>query len=209
MTILPTNKELFNRAENVTLTLELKNVPKIFVKIYEFHSENYYRATLKPITSNINLEGLIPAYEETHDFNHPKQVKFEHTFKFPQLNNKRGVFIIDFFSNGINSRAVIKKGSLSHVMKPNQTCMDFYVIDENKDICKQPGAGIWVSGFFYPANPEKGGKIEIPYQTSYQSKDCILLDNDFSEVARIEMYEDRYYLSVGYFIPQECLIVGN
>lgn len=83
MTILPTNKELFNRAENVTLTLELKNVPKIFVKIYEFHSENYYRATLKPITSNINLEGLIPAYEETHDFNHPKQVKFEHTFKFP------------------------------------------------------------------------------------------------------------------------------
>lgn len=87
--------------------------------------------------------------------------------------------------------------------------MDFYVIDENKDICKQPGAGIWVSGFFYPANPEKGGKIEIPYQTSYQSKDCILLDNDFSEVAKIEMYEDKYYLSVGYFIPQECLIVGN
>lgn len=52
-------------------------------------------------------------------------------------------------------------------MKPNQTCMDFYVIDENKEICKQAGTGIWVSGFFYPANPEKGGKIEIPYLTNY------------------------------------------
>lgn len=86
-------------------------------------------------------------------------------------------------------------------MKPNQTCMDFYVIDENKDICKQPGAGIWVAGFFYPANAEKGGWIEIPYQANYQMKDCILLDNDFSEVANIELYEDQYYLSVGYFIP--------
>ena len=62
---------------------------------------------------------------------------------------------------------MIKKGSLSYVMKPNQTCMDFYVIDENKEICKQAGTGIWVSGFFYPANPEKGGKIEIPYLTNY------------------------------------------
>jgi len=56
----------------VTLKLELKNVPKIFVKIFEFHSENYYRATLKPITSSINLEGLIPAFEETHEFKEPK-----------------------------------------------------------------------------------------------------------------------------------------
>jgi len=72
MTILSTNKEVFEWKEKVTLKLELKNVPKIFVKIFEFHSENYYRATLKPITSSINLEGLIPAFEETHEFKEPK-----------------------------------------------------------------------------------------------------------------------------------------
>lgn len=48
-------------------------------------------------------------------------------------------------------------------MKPNTNCMDFYIIDENKEICQQQGTGIWVSGFYYPSNPDKGGKIEIPY----------------------------------------------
>lgn len=61
----------------------MKNVQKVYVKIFEFHSENYYWATLKPITSSINLEGLIPAYEEVFEFNQPKQVKFLNTFEFP------------------------------------------------------------------------------------------------------------------------------
>lgn len=68
MTILPTNPEVFGKKERVTLNLELKNVPTVYVKIFEFHSENYYRAKLKPITSNINLEGLLPAYEKTFNF---------------------------------------------------------------------------------------------------------------------------------------------
>jgi len=104
---------------------------------------------------------------------------------------------------------VIKKGSLSHVMKPAQNCLEFYILDENKEVCKGEKTGIWVSGFFYPANKEKGGKIEIPYQTSYQTKDCILLDDDFSEVAKIELHEDTYFLTLGCFIPLETLIVGN
>ncbi|MBK8156620.1 MAG: hypothetical protein IPK55_11785 [Streptococcus sp.] len=120
MTILPSNKEVFQRKERVVLHLEMKNVPKVYIKIFEFHSENYYRAKLKSVTSNIDLEGLLPAWEKTFSFEKSKQVKFIEKFEFPELDNKRGIFIIDFFSNGINSRAVIKKGSLSHVMKPTQ-----------------------------------------------------------------------------------------
>ena len=94
-------------------------------------------------------------------------------------------------------------------MKPAATCQEFYILDENKEVCKGEKTGIWVSGFFYPSNPAQGGKIEIPYEASYQSKTAILLDGDFCELAKIERLDDTYYLNVGYFLPLESLIVGN
>jgi hypothetical protein len=104
------------------------------------------------VSSSIDLEGLLPSWELTFSYDKPKQLKFIEKFEFPQLDNKRGIFIIDFFSNGINSRAVIKKGSLSHVMKPAETCQEFFILDENNEVRKGEKTGIWTNGFFYPAN---------------------------------------------------------
>lgn len=40
--ILDFNSQIFRRDERVKLFLELKNVPTLYVKIFEFNSENYY-----------------------------------------------------------------------------------------------------------------------------------------------------------------------
>ena len=44
--ILDFNAQTFKRQERVKLSLQLKNVPTLYVKIFEFNSENYYRKNL-------------------------------------------------------------------------------------------------------------------------------------------------------------------
>lgn len=42
VTLCPFNKVYFKHGEPVKLYVELKNIPKLNVKIFEFNSENYY-----------------------------------------------------------------------------------------------------------------------------------------------------------------------
>ena len=49
------NKEKFTVEESVKLTLELKNIPELVIKVFEFNTETYYRKTKKPIDTSIDL----------------------------------------------------------------------------------------------------------------------------------------------------------
>jgi hypothetical protein len=63
------------------------------------------------------LEGLKTENEKVYEFDELPQKKFRKVFDFPELDNRVGLFIIEFISNGYSSRAVLKKGSLSLVCK--------------------------------------------------------------------------------------------
>jgi hypothetical protein len=43
----------------VQLFVELKNIPKLTVKVFEICTENYYLKAMKEIDSSVNLDGLI------------------------------------------------------------------------------------------------------------------------------------------------------
>lgn len=63
ITICKYNKNYFKHGEEVKLFVEIKNVSKITVKIFEFCSENYYLKQKKEIDKSINLDGLIATEE--------------------------------------------------------------------------------------------------------------------------------------------------
>lgn len=62
------NASTFKREERVKLSLMLKNVPTLYVKIFEFNSENYYRKNLQPFKTDVNLDGLISTDEKVYEF---------------------------------------------------------------------------------------------------------------------------------------------
>lgn len=66
--LLQSNKSVFKKEERVRLVTELKNVPQLYVHIYEFNSENYYRKNMAPFRTDVNLDGLIASHEMTHEF---------------------------------------------------------------------------------------------------------------------------------------------
>jgi len=65
-----------------------------------------------------NPTGLNPSEEVKFDFTegniHPC-TRFTKTFDFESISKaNKGIFIVEFFSSGIASRAIIYKGTLSH-----------------------------------------------------------------------------------------------
>ena len=128
------NKDSFGVEDRVRIVTELKNVPKLYVKVFEFNTLNYFKKTKQPFKTDVNLDGLIATKEFEYDFDHPPQKKFRKVFDFPHLDQQVGVFIIELIANGYSSRATIKKGALSLVHKSTIAGHLAFIIDENRNI---------------------------------------------------------------------------
>lgn len=114
--IKESNREKFEVEEGVSLKLEIKNVPELVIKVFEFNTETYYKKNLKPFDTSINLHGMVPSILKTEKdrFKDVPRNKVEtYEFRLDELKDKIGLFIIEFQGNGKMSRAVIKKGFLS------------------------------------------------------------------------------------------------
>lgn len=145
------NKESFLVDEDIKLSLELKNIQTLYVKIFEFNTETYYKKTLQPFNTGVNLDGLITSNEKKFEYTHPPNKKFVETYTFNDLNGKPGLYIVEFIGNGMSARAIVKKGSLSLIHKPTVSGHLAYILDENKKICTGPKTGLWFDGEYYPA----------------------------------------------------------
>lgn len=93
--------------------------------------------------------------------NAPQNCKRNEKFEFPELTGKIGLFIIEFVGNGRSARAVIKKGSLSLIHKSTIAGHVATIIDDNREVCKGPNTGLWLSNKFYAAKED--GSIFINY----------------------------------------------
>lgn len=99
---------MFSRADPVTLFVELKNVPKLTVKVYQFNPENHFLEKGATINPTISLDGLMPAEEKSYNYTQPPVAKFTMKFAFERIAKRNfGLFIIEFIGNGHMSRALI------------------------------------------------------------------------------------------------------
>lgn len=55
---MPNNKENFGSKEEVKLSVAIKNIQILLVKVFEINTESYYKKNYTAIDSNINLDGL-------------------------------------------------------------------------------------------------------------------------------------------------------
>ena len=191
--ILQSNPKSYKVNDKIKILCDLKNTPTVYIKIYEFNAENYYRNKLSQFNDQINLDGLEPLFERTEEFKESPQKKFRHMFEIPEIHQKAGLFVIDFISNGTSSRAVIKKGSLSLVYKSARDGLHCFICDDEKQICKDDTTAIWFSNKYYKANEE--GKIMIPYSKTYNYSTAVLLHQGISDISSLNQSTEEYYLS--------------
>lgn len=205
--LVDANRPVFRPEERVRLVVELKNVPQLFVNIYEFNSENYYRKTMAPFRTDVNLDGLVASHEERFEFDERAQVKFRHVFDFPQLDNRVGLFVIECIGNGYSSRAVVKKGTLSLVSRATAAGHVAYILDEDRNICRGRKTGIWFDENLWEA--DEAGRILIPYTKHARSGKSILIHDEFAQLADFERMTETYSLSCSFVLHPEALLMST
>jgi len=203
---LPINKNFFTVDDKITLSLNIKNVKKLFVKIYQINLQNYYKIKGEEPSLNINLTGLKPNIEKTFEYKEISLKRNKKSFNFPELNSKRGVYIVEFIGNGKSSRAVIKIGQLQYISQLTAAGHTFKIFNNKNQLVKN--ATISLDGHKYKAN--KNGNIFIPFSEIVGYSQIIISDGDFCSLDKFWHYDENYKLEkTTFFIDKEALIKGE
>ena len=209
MSICKFNREYFTSKEEVMLYLEIKNIPSMTIKIFEFSAEDYYLKKNAEISGEINVDGLIASEEIQLDFKEPPQRKIIKEFKFDNITKKKqGIFIIEFIGFGLSSRALIRKGKLLLLEKATLAGQLFTILDEELEVCKKTQrTGLWVQGRFHEANEQ--GVVNLPFSNSGSRVQAVIVHNSFACLTNINLIPEAYNFKCSYLYKDEGLIMGN
>ena len=199
-----TNPDFFQPTDEVELELFTKNVETLIVKVFEINTENYYRRYQSEIDTDVNLDGLVPNFEETFQYKDAPALRVKRSFKLPQIRD-HGVYIVDFIAGGKSSRALIRKGRLQAFGQPTGAGQLFSIVDEAGRVVMD--ASIWMSGRRY--QPDENGKILVPFSTQSGKVNLIITNEKFSCLQRVTHAAERYHFSAGIMLDRESLTRSN
>jgi hypothetical protein len=197
-----TNKVNFAADEAVTLKVDVKNVSKLIVKVYPINAMNYYRATLAPIGTDIDLDGLVANEESTKTYTEPPLRRVTREFPLDSLK-KPGVYIVEFIGNGRSSRALVQKGSLHYLLRTGAAGQVFTILGEdNKPV---PEAHLWLAGHDYLA--DKNGRAVVPFSSNPVAHQPVILSaGDVVSLAYYDQQGETYKLHAGFYVDRESLL---
>ena len=196
-----TNREQFDPADPVGLDLHIKNVSTLIVKVFEVNTRNFYEQNLSEINTDINLDGLVPNWEQVVQYESPPLRRIKRHFDFPELT-RPGVYVIDFIGNGKSSRALIRKGRLSSSSQTTAAGQQITVYDSaNKPL---PTARVWLGGRDYAADDD--GRILVPFSNRPGRVPVILSHDGFSSLDYVQHDSESYQLVGGMYVDREALL---
>ncbi|MGI9516927.1 MAG: hypothetical protein ACR2NP_07785, partial [Pirellulaceae bacterium] len=196
-----TNPQMYDVDDEVEIKLTTKNVENLIVKIFEINTANYYRTQNREINTDINLDGLVPNWQRTFDYDDPPVLRVDRTFTFPELD-RRGVFVIDFIGNGKSSRALVRKGQLQFLLDTTIAGQQFTVIDENRQ--PVPEATLWIAGRDF--TPDDNGRIVVPFSAQPGRETVIMEHGGLSVRSSFNHLSENWDLRAGIYVDREALV---
>ena len=197
----PTQRRSFGATEPVTLAVDVKNVRKLLIKVFEINTLNYFRALERDVDASINLDGLVANEELAHEYDESALRRVRRQFDLATLQ-KPGIYVVELIGNGLSSRAVIQKGRLQTTERQGAAGHVFTVRDEAGHPLSD--ASIWFGGKEYPA--DERGEVILPYSTKPGTRSMILLHGQLASLARFRHCAETYELSAGVHLEREALL---
>ncbi|MCM8531747.1 MAG: hypothetical protein NE330_11340 [Lentisphaeraceae bacterium] len=200
--LLPQNKQTFSSLDPVKIAVDLKNVDKLLIKIYKINQFNYYKKYQKEISTDIELDGMLPSRELS--FSYDQKPEIRHTENFDLKLKDTGSYIVEFIGNGLSSRALINKGYLKFATQNSAIGTLCQIYDDQDQLIKD--AQIYLDGHLFKAN--KNGAINIPYSGSKKSKfeNIILQTKNFAQMHAFQHIHELYQLDTDFVINRESLV---
>lgn len=202
----PTCKDRFAEGEMVRLDLHVKNVRNLIVKIYEINTPNYYRQNERPLNTDLNLDGLVANEELSFDYEESPFLRIKRRFDFPQLDARRGAWVLEFIGNGESSRAMILRGGVQYLTRPSQAGHALRLLDDQGRSLLE--GFVWMQGKRY--DPGDGGEIFIPFSNKPGRQPIVLQDgHGFASLEHLDLNGEHYELRAGFYVDREQLLAGE
>lgn len=199
-----TNPLYFTADQPVALDVHVKNVNTLIVKVFEINTKSFYRQQQREVNSDINLDGLVANEEQTYRYTEPPLRRVSRRFEFPKLT-RPGVYVIDLIGNGVSSRAVVRKGKLTHVVRNSTAGHVFTVFDDQHRPLAD--ARLWLAGHEYP--PDAAGQIVVPYTANSGRQAIVLTHGEFSSLDHFQHETENYALATGFYVAREALLANR
>lgn len=193
--------------DKVSLAIDVKNVPKMRVAVFELDAASACRAANGAVAADIDLDCAVPTFERTMEFaSQPSVLRHRETLSLPELD-KPGVYVVECSGQGISSRAFVRKGCLRPIVRSDAAGHVFTVFDEGGRVVK--GAKVWIDGTVFKA--EENGEIPVPFASSPKSsgrKTAIVEAGRLAAPISFELKCEAYSLAIGVALPAESLVAG-
>ncbi|CAD8195213.1 unnamed protein product [Paramecium octaurelia] len=205
LAILETNQKSFKHGDQVSLQCKLKNIQQLKIKIFQINCENYCLLNETNANIDMSLDGIIPNEEIEFTYQQPPIEIFYKEFAFETITNSRyGAFVIEFLGSGLYAKAFIVKGRLNLENTITSAGHSLKIFNENKEICKGEGTGVWLEKKFYQVNERN--EIMIPFSINRKNINCIIVHENYAEVSSITIEIEKYELNCLFFLDQEQFI---
>ncbi len=201
----PSNPRETAPEQAVTLVADVKNVPRLVLKIYELNALNVYQRTGAEIDTAIELDGLVPNIERAFDYEETPMLRKRRSFPLPELTGKRGVWVVELIGGGKSSRALIRKGSLQILADTTAAGHVLRVLDEDNVRVENPA--VWLSGKRYAANDD--GEVILPFSNEPGARSIVLEGNGIAALASFSHEAENYALTANFFVDREQLLARN
>lgn len=208
--ILPHTKSSFGLEDPVSIHLEIKNIRSLKVKLFKIDTISYLKMNKRDFDSNLLLEGFQPSQVEEFKIpNFKPQLLLRKTFDFESIQQeRRGIFIVDFESSELTTRAVIKKGGLGLLSQQKDQGVVFWILDEEKNVCKGKDTGIILNGTWMPVDDK--GEIMVPFQSKKKyPTEAIVCHEKFANLAPFKVAGRGYAFYNSLIFNEESIREGE
>ncbi len=197
------NPTYYRPSDSVRLTLDVKNVPELLVKVYRLNARNILMQQKQPIGTNLDLDGLVANIEKRITYAQPADHRHREVLEMPELDGA-GVWVVDVLASGQRSRTLIHKGHLHAMQRMTDAGDTFRVYDvDGKHV---PSAkALFGSREFEPNN---AGDIVIPFGSEVKSETLVFIDGAIASVQTFVHNTESYQLQAGFLLDPQSLLAG-
>ena len=193
--------------QEVAVSVTLKNTPQVMVRLFEINTLAYFQSHKRPLNTDLPLDGWVANAEQRHDGESSPFLRYTRPFRFPELQGKRGAWIVEIIGGGRSSRALLRRGGFSLLQSNGPGGDLIQVLDENARIVTNAVA--WLDGRKWEADP-KDGRIQIPFTATPGRRPIVLSDADgrLASLAEFEHHAETYELEAQFHLDPEHCVAG-
>lgn len=204
LTFAPQNRTRFSGDDSTELLVDVKNIDKLVVRVYEINSLAYYRTNTHILDTSIDLDGLVPTYERTLEYDRPAIERHRETIAIDETKG-RGVWIIDLVGKGRRARTIIRHGDLHTVRSQTPNGTQITVLDEGRNVV--PSAKLFFQNQEFTADDH--GHILIPLVSDAKQARGIIFDGAIAREVKLNPLVEKYSLKAGFLIDPVLVQSGR